>query len=436
MPRFFPQRVRDAEKRGRGGLHKPRTQLHLTRRFETRFSVIFARVALLAALVALALPAQAQITAIRAGKLVDPETGTTSTNQVILVSDKRIQAVGSNLPIPAGATVVDLSNATVLPGLVDAHTHLCIIVQRQFDNGDYFFTTLIRSDSHRAIEGVANARDTALREADERGLVPGPTIINAGRIIAPYGGQFHLQPNRRELGEPEYFFADSRDEMRKAIRENIHYGAKVIKIVVDDQAYIYSAEDIRFIVDEAGKAGLKVAAHVWTHAGARNAAEAGVASIEHGFAMSDEELELARKNGVVLVGTEFTQLAEREMGAPGWHATMVDRLRRAYRTGVTMAFGTDTMFGYRGETRGTLAISQLDSWVEAGVPAKDTLKAMTTNAVRLLGVDGERGAIRPGLAADIVATPDNPLENIQTLKSVFFVMKDGAIIRNNRTAAR
>jgi imidazolonepropionase-like amidohydrolase len=190
------------------------------------------------------------------------------------------------------------------------------------------------------------------------------------------------------------------------------------------------------MVAEAAAAGLKVAAHCWTHAGARNAAEAGVASIEHGFAMTDEELELAKKNGVVLVGTEFTQLAEREMGSPGLHATMVDRLRRAYRAGVTMAFGTDTMFGYRGETRGTLAIAHLDSWVEAGVPARDTLKAMIPNAVRLLGVDDERGAIRPGLAADIIATPDNPLENIQTLKNVFFVMKDGAIVRNDRASSR
>jgi len=406
-------------------------------------------------LFAFALQARAQVTAIRAGKLVDPETGATSANQIILVEGGKITSVGGNLPIPSGATIVDLSNATVLPGLVDAHTHLCIIVQRQFDNGDYFFTTLINSDPYRAIQGVANARDmlaagfttvrdvgnagnyadTALREAIERGLVPGPTIINAGRIITPYGGQFHLQPGRPELGEPEYYFADSRDEMRKAVRENIHYGAKVIKIVVDDQQYIYSADDIRFIVQEAAAAGLKVAAHCWTHAGAHNAAEAGVASIEHGFAMTDEDLQLAKKNGVVLVGTEFSQLAEREMGAPGWHAQMVDRLRRAYRIGVTMAFGTDTMFDYRGETRGTLAMMQIDSWAEAGVSAKDTLKAMVPNAVRLLGVDGDRGTIRAGQAADIIATPENPLDNIQTLKRVLFVMKDGTIIRNDRAAA-
>jgi imidazolonepropionase-like amidohydrolase len=412
--------------------------------------------AALAALFALALTAQAQVTAIRAGKLVDPATGTTTANQIILINAGRIQDVGSHLAIPPGASVVDLSNATVLPGLVDAHTHLCIMVRRQFDNGSYFFTTLIDSTAARAIQGVANARDmlaagfttvrdvgnagnyadTALREAIEQGLVPGPTIINAGRIIAPYGGQFHLQPDRRELGEPEYFFADSHDEMRKAIRENIHYGAKVIKIVVDDQPYIYSADDIRFIVQEAAAAGLKVAAHCWTHAGAHNAAEAGVASIEHGFGMTDEDLDLAKKNGVVLVGTEFTRLAEREVGAPGWHATMVDRLRRAYRIGVTMAFGTDTMFAYRDETRGTLAMQQIDSWVEAGVSPKDTLKAMIPNAVKLLGVDGQRGAIRAGLAADIIATPENPLDNIQTLKNVMFVMKNGVVFRNDHAEAR
>jgi imidazolonepropionase-like amidohydrolase len=414
------------------------------------------RITLLLTLAVPAIPCCAQITAIRAGKLVDPATGATSSNQVIIVNGRRIEAVGSNLAIPPGATVLDLSSATVLPGLVDAHTHLCIIVQRQYDNGSYYFSTLINSDSTRAIQGVANARDmlasgfttvrdvgnagnyadSALREAIEDGLVPGPTIINAGRIIAPYGGQFHLQPGRRELGEPEYFFADSRDEMRKAIRENIHYGAKVIKIVVDDQPYIYSVDDIRFMVQEAAAAGLKVAAHCWTHQGAHNAAEAGVASIEHGFAMSDEDLELAKKNNVVLVGTEFTQLAEREVGGPGWHATMVERLRRAYRIGVTMAFGTDTMFAYRGETRGTLAMGQIDSWVEAGVSAKDTLKAMVPNAVKLLGVDGQRGATRAGQAADIIATPDNPLDNIQTLKRVLFVMKDGAVIRNNSGKTR
>jgi imidazolonepropionase-like amidohydrolase len=400
------------------------------------------------------LHAAAQTTAIRAGKLIDPETGSTATNQIILINANKIQDVGTNLKIPSDATIIDLSKATVLPGLFDAHTHLCLTVDRREDNGNYFFTTLLHPDTYRVLQGAANARamlasgfttvrdvgnagnyaDTSLREAIENGLVPGPTMLNAGRIITPYGGQFHLQPQRPELGEPEYFFADSHDEMRKAVRENIHYGAKVIKIVVDDQPYIYSADDIRFIVQEANAAGLKVAAHCWTHQGARNAAEAGVASIEHGFAMTNDDLELAKKNHVVLVGTELSTLAEQEEGAPGWHDIFVDRLKRAYAVGITMAFGTDVFFAYPGETRGTLAMGYIDSWVEAGVSPKDTLKAMIPNAAKLLGVDNQRGAIRPGMAADIVATPENPLDNIQTLKKVFFVMKDGAIVRNDKPA--
>jgi len=390
------------------------------------------------------------VIAIKAGKLVDPETGRTATNQVILVEGKKITAVGA-IEIPAGATVMDLSNSTVLPGLFDAHTHLCMTVNKRRDNGNYFFTTLLDTTGFRAIQGVANAHamlesgfttvrdvgnagnyaDTDLRRAIEQGWVPGPTIINAGRIIAPYGGQFHLQPEKKDLATPEYLFADTRDELKKAIRENIHYGARVIKIVVDDQAYIYSTDDIRFVIDEAARAGLKVAAHCWTHPGAHNAAEAGVASIEHGFAMTDEDLAVAKKNHVLLVGTDLTETAAREIGLPEWHAIFVDRLKRAYKVGVTMAFGTDVDFALAGETRGTLAVAYIDSFQEAGVPAAETLRTMTINAARLLGVEKQRGAIRPGLAADIIATPENPLENINTLKHVSFVMKDGKVFKKN-----
>jgi imidazolonepropionase-like amidohydrolase len=323
-------------------------------------------------------------------------------------------------------------------------------LKKERDANNYFFTTLLDSTPYRAIEGVANARDmlaagfttvrdvgnagnyadTALRQAIERGLVPGPTMINAGRIIAPYGGQFHLQPEKRDLATPEYAFADTHDEMIKAIRENIHYGATVIKIVVDDQKYIYSADDIRFMVEEAHRDGLKLAAHCWTRAGAHNAVEAGVDSIEHGEMMTNEDLQLAKKNHVVLVGTDFTEKAAREYGFPELHAVFVDRLKRAYQIGVTMAFGTDMFVYVPGETRGTLAPEYVDSWVEAGVPAKDTLRAMTINAARLLGVDGERGAIKPGLAADIIATPENPLDDIQAVRKVSFVMKDGSIFKN------
>lgn len=396
-------------------------------------------------------PARAQlnsnsgIVAIKAGKLLDPETGKTTANQIILVEGNKIKEIGGNVSIPAEAKIVDLSKATVLPGLFDAHTHLCMAVIPGRDQGNYYFTTLLDSTGYRAIEGVANGMamlqsgfttvrdignagnyaDTDLRRAIEAGWVQGPTIINAGIIIAPYGGQFHLQPEKRDLATPEYLFADTRDEMRKAIRQNIHFGARVIKIVVDDQTYIYSTEDIRFMIAEAHASGLKLAAHCWTHAGAHNAAEAGVDSIEHGFRMTDEDLQLAKKNNVTLVGTEFTE----KLTGPDQHKIWVDRLKRAHKIGVNMAFGTDVIDALPGETRGTLAIDYIQSWIEAGVPAADTLRAMTVNAARLLGVDKQRGFLKPGMAADIIATPENPIEDIRTLKEVSFVMKNGAIIK-------
>ena len=386
-----------------------------------------------------------QLVAIKAGKVVDPETGKTAANQIILVEGKKIKEIGSNVTIPTDAKIIDLSKATVLPGLFDAHTHLCMTVIPKRDHGNYYFTTLLDTTGYRAIEGVANGMamlqsgfttvrdignagnyaDSDLRHAIEEGWVQGPTVVNAGIIIAPYGGQFHLQPEKKDLATPEYLFADTHDEMRKAIRQNLHFGAKFIKIVVDDQRYIYSTDDIRFMIAEAHAAGVKLAAHCWTHAGAHNAAEAGVDSIEHGFKMTDEDLQLAKKNSVTLVGTEFTE----KMSDVEEHKIWVDRLRRSYKIGVNMAFGTDVDLALPGETRGTLAIDYIQSWVEAGVPATDTLRAMTANAARLLGVDSERGFLRAGMAADIIATPENPEENIQTLRKVSFVMKDGAIIK-------
>ncbi|PYS80763.1 MAG: hypothetical protein DMF67_19280 [Acidobacteria bacterium] len=396
--------------------------------------------------------ARAQVTVIKAGRLVDPETGTASVNQIILVEGRKIKAVGAGIAVPAGANVLDLSAYTVLPGLFDAHTHLC--ERTPPEDRDLFSNDIRETGAYRAILGTVNARemleagfttvrdvgnagnyvDVDLRRAVEQGLVPGPTIISAGRIIAPFGGQYHLQPERRELGQPEYLFADTRDEMRKAVRENVHFGAKVIKIVVDDQTYIYSVEDIRFIVEEARSAGLKVAAHCLTEQGARNAAEAGVASIEHGLRMSDETMEVARRNGVVLVGTDFPERTALYLGAGPefakiFHALFLDRLKRAYRVGITMAYGTDAFFAVPGETRGTLALSYLDSYTEAGIPAPYVLRMMTTNAARLLGVEKERGAIRPGLAADIIATPDDPLSDITALRRVAFVMKDGKLYK-------
>ena len=402
--------------------------------------------------------AQTEVTAIRAGKIIDPDSGTVSNNQDILVSDGKITAVGANLKIPANAEVIDLSEETVLPGLMDAHTHLCATVDPKWDLGDFWIMALQRRAGYRAILGAQHARevleagfttvrdlgnageylDMDLEKAIRFGLAIGPTIIPAGRIIAPFGGQFWDTPADPKLLEnPEYYFADSRDEMRKAIRENIYWGAKVIKIVVDGQKYAYSTDDIRFIVNEAAAAGRKVAAHVQTKRGAHSAIEAGVASIEHAWELTDEDLALAKQNKVVLVSTDFPEEHLIDLGwdapaAKQKYAFRIERLRRAYQAGVTIVLGTDVMHDVQGRTRGALALDYIDGFVEAGIPPKAILRSMTTDAARLLGVEKERGSIKPGLAADIVAVPGNPLDNIDSLKQVTFVMKNGKVIKHTK----
>jgi imidazolonepropionase-like amidohydrolase len=408
------------------------------------------RIVLLAALLPCA--ALAEVVAIRAGRVVDPETGTASANRVVVVEGGRIKSIGSQAP--PDARVIDLAGATLLPGFMDAHTHLCTTVRLSSKGIDELLKQVVAltaqdTTGHRALIGAQNARemleagfttvrdvgnagnfaDTDLRRAIEEGLVPGPTVVNSGRIIGPLGGQTSgLTPEKPDLGEPEYLYADSRDEMQKAVRKNILFGAKLIKISVDDQKYFYQPDDVRYLVEQARIGGAKVAAHCQSDEGARIAAEGRVASIEHGYRASLPTLQLMAKNGVVLVGTDFTKDADQEMGT-SFHPLVVERLKRAVQAGVTMAFGTDIIFAKPGWTRGTLSMDTIETWLEAGVPPPVLLKAMTGNAARLLGVDKERGFVKPGLFADLVAVQGDPLTDARALKRVVFVMKEGRVVR-------
>ena len=427
-----------------------------TRSHERRINTEFMkRIAfILAALMIAAIGVSAQVTAIRAGRTIDPETGKIETNQIILVEGRDIKAVGSDVKIPSGATVIDLSKYTVMPGMMDAHAHLCMNVQHKRDAGNYYFTTLLDSNAKRAIQGAVNARSmleygftsvrdvgnegnyacVEVRKAINEGSIDGPTFITAGRIIAPYGGQFHLQPDKQNLAEPEYFFVDTRDEMRKAIRQNVHYGATVIKLVIDDQQYIYSVDDIKYAIEEAHAVGLKLAAHAWTAAGALNAAKAGVDSIEHAVAITDEALAIAKQNNVPIVPIPFTESEAVLNGNPGGNKEpnkrgFIDPVQRAHKAGVTLVWGPDVTYTTKDLPRGKVSIDTVDEWKETGIPSLVILQALTTNPAKLLGLSDTRGWIKPGMRADIVAVRDNPLEKIETVKNVVFVMRYGKVYK-------
>jgi imidazolonepropionase-like amidohydrolase len=250
--------------------------------------------------VMLPLALAAQVTALRVGHLVDPENGTAANNQIVLVENGRFAAIGETVNIPAGAETIDLSQYWVTQGLVDAHSHLALTYKMLPENNSYYLTSVLDSTAIRAIQAVSNGMtmmsagftlvrdlgnngnyaDTALRVAIEQGWVPGPTIVNSGIIIGGFGGQFSVVPERESLIYPEYLNADTNDEIIKAVRRNIAFGAKVIKICVDCKPYGYTADEMKLFISEAAKAGLKVAGHVQTKAGAMRAIEAGIWSIE------------------------------------------------------------------------------------------------------------------------------------------------------------
>ncbi len=395
----------------------------------------------------------AQVTAIRAGGLVDPEAGALFSNQIILVEDGKFTGVGSNLAIPEGAEVIDLSELVVLPGLVDAHNHLALTYKEVPEHNVYYLTYVLDSTPLRAIQAASNGiqmldagftiirdmgnagdyADTALRQAIEQGWMLGPTIINSGLIIGGMGGQFWPTPEmalQKGIVYPEYLDADTPDEIVKAVRQNALFGARVIKICVDCKPWGYTADEIRLFVRESAKIGLKVEGHVQTLDGARRAIEAGIWSIAHDRGLNDEMHKAMARKGIFRAGTE-TPLSLTGHTTNERYERTVAGLRNAHENGVPLTFSTDADYYVPGKTRGEVAIEFIETWKAAGIPPPDILRAMTINGYRVSETESRRGPIKPGLAADLIAVRGDPLEDIDALRDVRFVMKDGVVFKRD-----
>jgi imidazolonepropionase-like amidohydrolase len=418
------------------------------------------RCSALAALAALLLsspfqisPLSAQVTAIRAGRLLDPEAGTVSANQVILVEKGKFTAVGANLAIPRDATVIDLSDLTVMPGLVDAHNHLAITYKEEPESNVYYFTYVMDPTPLRAIQAASNGMqmlnagftivrdmgnagnyaDAALRIAIEQGWLPGPTIINSGIIIGGMGGQFWPTPEMAKdhnIVYPEYLDADTPDEIVKAVRQNALFGAKVIKICVDCKPWGYTADEMRLFIAEAARIGLKVEGHVQTVDGARRAIEAGIWSIAHDVGLNDEMHKGMAAKGIFRAGTE-TPITLTGHTNPQRYERTVSGLRNAWENKVPLTFSTDADYYVPGRNRGEVAIEFIETWKAAKIPNADILRAMTVNGFRVSETEKTRGPIAVGMIADLIAVRGNPLESIDALRDVRFVLKDGMVFKRD-----
>jgi imidazolonepropionase-like amidohydrolase len=409
------------------------------------------------------------VTAVKAARMIDVKSGSVVNNAVVLIANGRITDVGENLKIPEGAQVIDLGDATLLPGLIDAHTHLLQNYSPQFggDDPNMILTVTQLGTTRRALLGAAMGREmleagfTAVRDLGNSGLngdvalrdgirsswVPGPRMVVSTRALAAAGGQFGgLSAEMQKIIEQEYVTISGVEEARKAVRQAFYDGADLIKVIVNTGPRVVSLEEMKVIVEEAHRVGRKVAAHAIGDQATRIAAEAGADSIEHGYVIPDDVLTMMVQKKIYLVPTDYPadfyaaafpppsgataeQIKQAEAGGKMFAERNNARLARAVKAGVRIAAGSDEYYDIPGKTRGESAKLMFRAYAAAGMTPLQILQAATVNAADLLA--GERapfGNIEKGKFADLIAVPGDPLKDITELEKIKFVMKGGVTI--------
>ena len=405
--------------------------------------------------------AQNKVTAIKAGKLFDSEKGVFLTNQIILIKDNLITEVGSNVKIPADAKVIDLSAKTVLPGLIDCHTHITGQPENYME--DLFRKTPIdiAITSHiyakRTLEagfttcrdvGATEYVDIALRNAINAGKIPGPRLYVAGFFIGATGSHGDLTGFSPYVHfQQESGVADGVDGVRKMVRKNIKYGADLIKFgatagVLTEEESVgapqYSQEEMNAIVAEATLWGKRVAAHAHGADGIVMAVKAGVNSVEHGSFLTEEGIRLMKEKGTYLVADIYNDdyiLSEySKMGVPQKiidkeklvGRTQRENFQKAAKAGVKIAYGTDSGVYPHGDNA-----KQFFYMVKYGLTPIQAIQAATINAADLIGIKDKAGSVSVGKWADLVAIDGDPQQDITLIeKKLTFVMKDGKIYKN------
>lgn len=409
----------------------------------------------------------AQTVVLKAARLFDGKSDRLVSPAMVVVEGKTIAAVGTEMPVPPGATVIDLGNVTLSPGFMDAHTHIAQVVSG--DTRGRILMGLQRVVAERAIEAITNARvtlmagfttirdlgsqdfiDIGLRNNIERGVIPGPRILTAVRSIGTTGG--HCDSTNgyapgvlAEKPDLHYNVADGPDAIRHAVRQNVKNGADVIKVCAtggvlslnnDVDSPQLTQEEMNALVDQTHSMGKRAAAHAHGAEGAKRAIRAGIDSIEHGSFLDNEALELMKQKGTVYVPTLLAPESLREPMDKGMldprqaakarlaMRRIEETFRSALAKGVKIGYGTDAgVFAHGRNAEEFLLLHKL------GMKPLDTLKAATSVDAELLGIADRVGTLEAGKLADIVAMPGDASQDIQATQKVMFVMKEGVVYK-------